>query len=264
MPKVQLEAVPHLIQWPAVLTRFNFEAYSHAPHTLDYATLETWLLIHKQTLLHILISCARQQGSKPFFDASLFPKLQYLQLWRWPRNTRAQDCVSEIPNLLAPSLQTFCWDYAPPNGLEYDPYGWPPLGENEVTWIQTLAKSALERKATLKTIMVKYTLDGHLMCRQFMDYPWDHLEAAKDYVSQFGIDLVYDNPRVSKDEWMRYYNTGEDPHGKFRVHTKYSLPVHRTMTEREEEEETRLESLYDDLLRESVYHGEDMRKYLLN
>jgi hypothetical protein len=258
-----MRVIPLLIQWPAVLTHFTFEAYSDTPHTLNYAMMETWLLAHKETLLHVDICCDRPEGSKPFFDASLFPKLEYLQLWRWPRNIRAEHCVSETVSLLGPGLQTFCWNYGPPTGQAIDDYGSPPLGENEILWIQALARSAFERKATLKTIVVKYTLGIHLRCRQLIDYPWDHLKTAKDYMSKLGIDLVYDDPWVSKDEWMSYYKTGKDPYGKFLGHTDQGVLVYVEATEREEEEETRLEQLHEDFLREPMYHGEDMRKYLL-
>jgi hypothetical protein len=263
MPKVHLPTIPLLIHWPTVLTHFTFETYTNNPKTLDYATLESWLLTHAQTLLSITISCVRQQHSTSFFNASLFPSLQYLQLWRWPLNVPARDYSSSTTCVLGPSLTTFTWDYAPPMAIEYDnPDYWSPLCENEIAWLRTLATSASERKAALTTIVIKYTLEQHLICRQAIDYPWEYLAAAASDIAKLGIRLVYDEPNVSKEELMQYYQTGENPDEKFWRQVRY-LESRRERSETEEEEEVRLEQRYENMLREVEYHGEDVRKYFV-
>jgi hypothetical protein len=262
MANVSIGAISLLIQWPAVLTHFILEAYPDRPHVLDYAMLETWLLIHKETLLHVKICYARQQSNKAFFNASLFPKLQYLQLWRWPKDVRLP---SENESLLGRSLETFCWDFSPSDRTERDMYeSWSPLGEDEILWMQTLAKSAFECQAALKAIVIKYTLKDHCMCRQSIKYPWDYLKATRDQISKLGIELVYDDPRMSKAELMHYYQTGETPYRNFWGEAVANVPTYWATSKGNEEEELELERFYDDLLRDSLNHGEDVRKYLLD
>jgi hypothetical protein len=264
MSKLRPEAIRLLIQWPAVLTHFTFETISYGSPVLDYAMLETWLLVHQGTLIDVKIHIARLQGSKAFFNASLFPKLRYLQLWRWPTQPRIQDSGSEDEDLLGHSLETFCWDYS-----AYDTDGYyeycPSLGEKEISMIRTLAESAFKRKAALETIIIKYTPGDHLRCSQSVE-TWEYLKAAKDYMSKFGIDLVYDDPHMSKDDLTHYYATGEVPDGWLQEDLQPVInhaPSYREYTE-QVEEELQLEQFYDDLVRDSLHHGENIRKYLLN
>jgi hypothetical protein len=242
-----------------------FEAYPDNPHVLDYTTLETWLLAHKETLTYIKICYAHQQNSKAFFNALLFPKLQYLQLWRVPKHSRIQDNGSENESLLGHSLETFCWDYTT-NDYNTDTWAgitsWSPLAENEISWIRALAELAFRRKAALKAIVIKYTLEDHFRCEQRLQYPWELLKVVKDSISKLGIDLVYDKPQMSKDELMQYYATGKDYNGKLKGNL--ADPVHLVHSEPDEEEELRLEKYYADLVKESRYHGEDIHKYLQN
>jgi hypothetical protein len=259
---MHIATMPILIQWPAVLTHFEFEAYPYNPRPLSYSILETWLSIHKGTLTYIKICCAHQQSRRAFFSASLFPKLQYLQLWRIPTNSRVQDYGSENESLLGDSLETFRWDYTT-NGYDCEARSLLPLGETEISWIRRLAELASKRKAALKSIVVRYTVEDHIMCRQSIEYPWEHLKAARDYVSKLGIDLVYDEPQMSKEELMHYYATGKDPTGKLNGNLVDNDPVHYVHAEPDKEEELRLVQFYDDLVEESRYHGEDIHKYLL-
>jgi hypothetical protein len=242
-----------------------FEAYPGNPHALDYTTLETWLLAHKETLTSIKICYAHQQSSKAFFNASLFPKLQYLQLWRLPKHSRIQDNGPENENLLGPSLETFCWDYTT-TYYNTDTWAghttWPPLAEREILWIRALAELASKRKAALKAIVIKYTLEDQFICEQLIQYPWELLKVVKDSISKLGIDLVYDEPQLSKDELLRYYATGKDYSGKLK--RNLADPVHLVHSKPDKEEELRLEKYYDDLVERSRYHGEDIHKYLLD
>jgi hypothetical protein len=258
MSDVRMHATSVLIQWPTVLTHFIFEAHPIDPQELDYAMLESWLLIHKFSLLHVNIHHNRQQATAPFFNASLFPRLTYLQLWRTPPSApRIQDCNSYNGCLLGDSLDTFCWDFAPTDFRTRD--WWNPLSHNEVEWLRSLASTAFENKSALKNIVVKYTLEQHCQCVQLLDYPWEYLNPAREYMAKLGINLVFDDPGCSKDELMAYYHTGKDPMGRFRGKSKG-----RVRMEKNEEEEGRLAQWYEEMLRDREDHGRDIRKYLLS
>ncbi|KAF2127182.1 hypothetical protein P153DRAFT_433002 [Dothidotthia symphoricarpi CBS 119687] len=250
-----------LLQWPRVLTHFVFDAYPYQPPFVDYPTLESWLLIHAETLVHIKISCLHPKRSKRLLNATLFPQLELLSLSRWQmqsglRTDHSTSVRTDQVNLLGSSLKIFCWDFT----IEDSELSRLPFGDDEASWIRTLSERAFEHKAALETIKILYSLDDHHRTRS-KGYPWECMEDAQRHLVKFGIELIYDKPPMSKDEWTRYYETGIAPYADFwgpRVH--YQPP--RESTLEEDEAERRLDAEYDELMRQGLYHGEDIRRYL--
>jgi hypothetical protein len=166
-------------------------------------------------------------------------------------------------NLLGRSLKTFFCDFTTTDygeGLSY-------LGEDETWWIQTLAKTAIEYKTALKTIRVKYSMVEHCRTRPATGYPWEYLNETRDKLSKLDINLVYDEPRMSKDEWLQYFAIREDPHNKIgelfdygpvKNVVKYQVSALSKEILEEEEMEKDLSYKY---LRRSSYQREDIRRY---
>jgi hypothetical protein len=82
------------------------------------------------------------------------------------------------------------------------------------------------------------------VARPTIEYPWEYLNNARNTLSKFGVDLVYDEPRMSKDEWVHFSKTGKDPENKLfgyvddrpvRNVVKYQVsPLSEEMQEEEE------------------------------
>jgi hypothetical protein len=100
--------ISDFVRWPAILTHFVFKAFDYNSPVLDHPMFESWLLIHKDTLIHIHINCIRRQDSDHLFNATLFPRLEFLQLRRGPIHSSAQDYGDEHMKLLGHNLKTFC------------------------------------------------------------------------------------------------------------------------------------------------------------
>jgi hypothetical protein len=77
------EVMDLLLQWPAVLTRFEFGSFYNNGNMMDYPMFEKWLLIHQHTLKYIDIGYLNRHGSSRLFNATLFPNLEFLRLSRW-------------------------------------------------------------------------------------------------------------------------------------------------------------------------------------
>lgn len=243
------------------MTHFSFHVYSNDRYNLDYQTFEYWLLAHKETLIHVEISCLYHCRSNRFFNATLFPKLEFLQLSRWQTVRHLRDSRAEFGDLLGPSMKMLCWDFT---AKGYNP-DISPFGEDEAWWIRTLAETAFERKAALTTLRIKYSLDDHFKCGGMREYPWEDMSNIRNHLSTLGISLVYDNPPVSKDQWMTYGNNGSDPYVNFwkDVRPGSSVRAYKQTIVSNEEEDLKLKSLYNDLLTRGLYHGQDICRYLL-
>lgn len=158
-------------------------------------------------------------------------------------------------NLLGPSLKMFCWDFT----VRGDVSPRLPFGDDEAWWIRTLSERAFEHKAALETIKILYSLEDHFMTKS-KGYPWQCMEDAQCYLVKFGIELIYDKPPMSKDEWTRFCETGIPPYADlWGPRVPYQAP--RESTVEEAEAEARLEAEYAELMRQVSYHGEDIRRY---
>ncbi|KAH3981978.1 hypothetical protein HBI18_042070 [Parastagonospora nodorum] len=189
-----------LLQWPAVLTRLEFCNFSDNPefenHRMDYPMFESWLRIHQNSLRHVEIGVLSRTASDRLFNATLFPKLEYLKLSRWQMRAPVQ-FSHEDSNVLGPSLKTFAWDF--------EEYGesWSDFGEAEANWITELAKCAISRKATLAKIEIQITPDACWEVTEEMEYPWDRIDSVRDQICRPNdLTLLYNKPVITKEAWL--------------------------------------------------------------
>ena len=210
---------------------------------MDYQMFESWLLIHKETLKDIRIGSLSRRGSNRLFNATLFPNLEFLQLSRWQMLLPVQFNADDA-NVLGPSLKTFCWDF---NVYDQHSECWTDFGEPEASWISQLAETAIARKTALKTIKIQFS-PGYWETTEDMGYPWDRMHNVRDQVLRpNGMDLVYNRPEISKEGWLQY--------------------VRAPRTEYEESEYIVVDNEEMDMVlpeRQTIYHGEDIRTYLVS
>jgi hypothetical protein len=173
---------------------------------MDYPMFENWLLIHKDSLTYIKIGYLSGGGSNRLFNATLFPNLEFLGVSRWQMHSPVQFSPMDS-NLLGPSLKTFAWDFS-----IYDQHSesWCGFGEPEANWVRELAEFAVSHKAALTKIEIQFTPDGLWGTTEDMGYPWDRMDGVRDQTMKpNGLDLVYNEPSVSKDVWLKFVRTGE-------------------------------------------------------
>lgn len=216
--------------------------------------LENMLLVHRNTLKHIDIGYLSCSGDRHLFNATSFPKLEFLGLSRW-QMPRPIDFSVEHANILGSSLKTFAWDFS-----IYDQHSetWRDFGAPEAAWVRELAEIAISRKAALEMIAICYTPDDYWGSTEEDGYPWDRMDKVRDETMKpNGLTLEYNKPSISKDEWLHYIRTGgveSDTHDATILDT--AREEEGSAKDKEEVGEG-LESIS-----QGGYHGEDIRGYL--
>jgi hypothetical protein len=244
------------IQWPASLTRFIFGSIYNNQHVMDYPMFEEWLLIHRCTLKHVEIGYLHGHGNSRLFNATLFPKLEFLRLSRWQMHHPAR-FTPEDANVLGPSLKTFAWDFS-----VYDQHteAWSDFGESEANWIKKLAEVAVSRKAALGEIHIQFAPNPFQETTEEVGYPWDWMDKVRnETMKPKGLDMVYNEPTISKDAWQHFCRTGEYPgHGNEDVADSTADGEQSSVIEEENSA-----NLFQSGL-QNAYHGEDIRGYFIN
>jgi hypothetical protein len=242
-----------------MLTRFELDSIYNNSHALEYAMLETWLLVHQNSLKHIAIGHLSWGGTQRRFNAAIFPNLEFLRLSRWQLQGPLQ-FTPEDANVLGPSLKTFVWDFS-----SYSGYGerWRDFGEAEAAWIWELAACAVLRKSALTKIEVQYE-PGECPhdATEEMGYPWDRMDTIRDQILKpNGLQLSYNKAPISKERWSELMMTGKCEGGciETRMDDAYDAMLYDE-AESEHEQSSTDEELKIPAWR---YEGEDIRKYMI-
>lgn len=200
-------ALKQLIQWPASLVHFQLLDWWSNPDYIDLPMLGAWLSIHNKTLKTIEIGNLSVDGRGMLFDLSKFTKLEVLTL-SWSQMERGfwedeeeQVVVEEDDDLLlAPNLHTLvlqfgtgdegteCWDY---------------FGKKEEEWIREFAKIAIARKAALRTIQISFNPSPQSF-KEECGYPWDRMDRIHNEIQPHGLEIEYNDPCFTKEEWVEY------------------------------------------------------------
>jgi hypothetical protein len=220
---------------------------------MDYSMFETWLLIHANTLTHIEIGYLSEPSR--LLDARLFLNLEFLRLSRWQMPRPLLAFSEEDANVLGPRLKTFCWDlniYDQHNGW------WLDFGEAEEKWVESLAERAVKRKAVLERIEIEFRPDDYWGTKEEMGYPWDRMDRVRDEICRpNGMDLVYSEPLIKRDAWLKYVRSGSSDSVGDDVSVDHTAEdEHSSVADEEDEAET-----LDTELQWAAYQGENIRKY---
>jgi hypothetical protein len=221
---------------------------------MNYPMFENWLLVHQQSLTHIDIGYLN--GTSRLFNATLFPNLEFLRLSRWQMHRPIQFSPDDS-NVLGPSLKTFAWDFT-----IYDQHSesWCDFGESEANWVKNLAERAASRKALLARIEIQFAPDSYWHATEEMGYPWDWMDRVRDQtLKPNSINLVYNEPLVSRDAWLKFVRTRElDGDGNEAIDDHRADEEHFSTVA----EEGNAELLGPEP--QSAYQGEDIRRYLVS
>lgn len=166
----------------------------------------SWLLIHRDTLKSVDIGYLRCDNNFEVFDATRFPRLEYLRL---SRHAMPRDLIfrSNDTNILGPRVKTFGWDFS-----IYDQHSesWTAFGEREELWVSELVKAVVAQRAALKEIVITFTPDSWDIKREW-GYPWDRMIRVRDGIATpNGITLRWNEPKLSREGWLEELKRQED------------------------------------------------------
>jgi hypothetical protein len=229
--------------------------------------LETWLLVHHNSLKHIVIGQLSWNGTQRRFNAAIFPKLEFLHLSRWQIQSPLQ-FTPEDAHVLGPRLKTFVWDFSTHGGWGER---WRDFGEAEAAWIWELAACAVSRETTLAKIEIEYKpSECPHDATEAMGYPWDRMDAIRDQILKpNGLQLSYNKPPISKERWSELVMNGsceggciatrmDDAEEAMMEHAVEATLYDATELEHEQ-------SSTDEELKSPAwsYEGDDIRKYMI-
>jgi len=191
-------------------------------------------------------------GSSRLFNATLFPNLEFLKLSRWQMHQHTVQFKASDANVLGPKLRTFCWDFG-----AYMGETWTAFREADSFWIRDLANAVVARKAVLEIIRIQFS-PSYGNSEEGMIYPWDLMDDLRDHVLRpKGMDLVYNDPPISKADWMEYLQARKRQ-GYTVEDANYSAMIREASLVSEEEQSTESS---DQAGYVGGYQGEDIRKY---
>lgn len=202
------EAIEEFIFWPKSLIDFTINTSGNklVGH-ISLVDAQRWLSAHKGTLEYVYIDLlGHNQGL--YFDASIFPRLRGLRLSRTQLNDEDDNWNTDLrwepshaDRLLSPNLKTF--------GMSFGILGCCLInnfGEKEVNWLRCLGQAAASRRSSLDTIEILFnplSAYPHKYGNYPEDYgyPWDRISRLSDELAKCGINLVYNSPPWTKEEW---------------------------------------------------------------
>lgn len=205
-----------LLRWPHSLEILNLTSI-YFEHFSDLAHLRSTLSVHEQTLRVLdlrfiepnLDSSSSYDGDEPsvisFFDFRPFTALTHLTL---DRVTITLVDHRFVHHLLAPNLRVFTWDLVYDDEMERNSND---LNEDEERWLCALARAVADirnnprdtdQNIALRLVNIEYAPYDICIASNQM-YPWDRLERAEQVMNEAGIQLRWDEPTVSKEEYER-------------------------------------------------------------
>lgn len=204
-----------LLRWPARLERFTClgrTRFGYSP--LDLRCVWSALVPHLLSLASIRI------GSVPNPDAysslsdllagvdfTLFESLTFLSLSYWVTGAGTGEA-----SLLAPHLETFEWIF---DADDKRPLFLNRFDQQEEDFLRRLVTAAVRQKVPLRKIAIVFTPAPRIKIQHgeaslymgstetdfSLEYPWDRMDRLAAEIRHWGIELTYNKPSVSREEF---------------------------------------------------------------
>ena len=213
-----------LLQWPSKLTRLSLTGLSCSFYASQYTHDKVQLIlnIHRESLQHVTIGKIPDRRDEDgnwiatgIPDFSKFQCLRELQIFS--HNLLAEKPSKATAKLAAPVLRhlriKFSW--ACPH---------TEFAETQVLWMMEFASqgSIGEPTMRLQTIFVDFRptcSSWVLRYEKAGPWPWEYVQQARKFFSQYNVAMTYSEPGCSKEEWdqmMRNHpgepSTRREPH----------------------------------------------------
>ncbi|OAA81991.1 F-box domain protein [Akanthomyces lecanii RCEF 1005] len=203
-------ATEQLLSWPKELHSFQFGNFRNNPNDMDLAMFGSALLQHRNTLTVLDLGFLRRRNTdSQMIDLSQFSALRELTLSRWSfNNTNLTFSYETGRKLLAPKLRTFTWSF----GIGFmESERLSDVGPNEEAWLRDFGTYAADRHdGSLRTMYVRYLPIRVLGEQGSAEYPWDRLRRVADELAARDIELLYSDPKWSRDEWEKCVKAWEE------------------------------------------------------
>lgn len=191
--------------------------YSGFEDSSEFAPIQAALSSHQQTLhtldLHyISISDDSPEQQTPimaFLDLRPLTALTHVTL---DQETATHYDCSLFDRILAPNLRVLVWDLDLSQSWED---GRCCLNRQVVDWLQALARAvaavrnnpaADKKNVGLQVVEIKYTPEHEIETLDSDVYPWDLLEGIVGEMKEAGIELRWNKPTVSREEYVDIRN----------------------------------------------------------
>lgn len=177
---------------------------------MDLAMFGAALFQHRNTLTVLDLGFLRRRNTdSQMIDLSQFSALKELTLSRWSfNNTNLVFSHETGHELLAPQLRQFTWSF----GIGFmESERLSDMGPNEEAWLRDFGTYAANRQGgSLRTMYVRYLPIRVLGEQGSAEYPWDRLRRVADDLAARGIELLYSDPKWSREDWQKCVKAWED------------------------------------------------------
>ncbi|XWX00004.1 hypothetical protein V2A60_008020 [Cordyceps javanica] len=211
-------ATEQFLSWPATLRSFEFGNFRNNRNDMDLAMFGGALFQHRDTLTVLDLGFLRRRNTdSQMIDLSQFSALRELTLSRWSfNNTNLAFSGETGRKLLAPRLRRFTWSF----GIGFmESERLSDMGPNEEAWLRDFGTYAATRHtddggggggSSLRTVYVRYLPIRVLGEQGSAEYPWDRLRRVADDLAMRGIELLYSDPKWSREDWQECVRVWED------------------------------------------------------
>ncbi|KAF4988862.1 hypothetical protein FGRMN_9504 [Fusarium graminum] len=137
-------------------------------------------------------------------DLSGFSKLETLKL----ASTITGNDGGDVPRIIAPNLRVFewkvkTWEHHEGDSFYPDAEARPEdFGQRQEDWVRAVVRFAHEHETKLQTIIIDFNPIDLPIPLDTM-YPWDRMAGIARDSEQYGIDICYDRPNISRGDFER-------------------------------------------------------------
>ncbi|MCJ1235138.1 hypothetical protein MMC14_003102 [Varicellaria rhodocarpa] len=202
-PSAPPDISAHFLRWSRRLEQLSLLGLSYSLYSREHTLPAVQKMLNAQHGSLKRIHLGMFNGGPPDFSA--FPCLEWLSMsMQQTRNTNLRDVFRK---LTAPRLRFVRIDF---NTEDQHREHYTSFAQPQVDWFSDLAACKTKDAAVascLETISILFNpAVGTYGDIDDSDYPWpwDYLEEATRRVSEYGINLVYNDPGFSRHEWYEW------------------------------------------------------------
>jgi F-box-like len=198
-----IECRPDILQefltWPAALERFTLYGLScsvaRTYDWYDFTAMEAILRTQRHSLRNICLGALKRDTCFP--RLSDFPNLEEIWLSAYNFPSSPKEAAERLANERLRILSIDC-DFEREDSVPIQNFG-----IEQVRYIQSLAFYASSLKVPLCTICIKFSPCPDYTGNRIYDgaYPWDLMDELREGVKQYGIEISYNSPTVSRENF---------------------------------------------------------------
>jgi hypothetical protein len=246
--------------WPAALERFTLYGLScslaRTYDWYDFTAMEAILRTQRHSLRNIRLGALK--GDTCFTSLRDFPNLEELWLSAYNFPSSPKEAAERLTN---ERLRILSIDY---NFEREDAVPIQNFGPEQVRYVQSLAFYVSSLKVPLRTICIKFSPcpDYAGNCIYDGAYPWDLMDELGEGVKQYGIEISYNSPTISREDFKCKNEHNYERHESV---ASYMSPVEEDSESKDTEKDAEKDNDEDDTQEENSFpfrpHGPIQRYF---